>query len=114
MKHGSSRRVVKVICDEPSHRLVVVASLQRLTDGTWEANLNPRTGDSETTRWSGSGHPRGARRRHRFECRKCGLNVQVIDARLAAVLDRLAEAGVAQITLRGLAASLTAISGHFG
>ena len=104
---------MRVICTEPSHRLVVVDTFNRLEDGTWEATIN-RNGDSGSIRWSRSGHPRGARRRHRLECRKCGLNAVATDQQLGAVLNPLADAGETQITLRGLAGILANLSRHLG
>jgi hypothetical protein len=95
---------MRVICVEPSHRLVVVDTLERLEDGSWESG--------GSVRWSERGHPRGVRRRSRFECRKCGLNAEATGPVLAAVLDPLADAGISQISLRRLAGTLANLGGH--
>jgi hypothetical protein len=105
--------IISLICDEPSHpRPILVSSLGRhVTNGLWfevrAPEVQPKPGRIRAgTRLDGQ------RDRFRFECRRCGLNAEVTDRRLAAVLTPLGDAGVTQLTLRGLVTTLANLGGH--
>lgn len=55
---------------------------------------------------------RDIRRRYRLTCRRCGdrSTVVVVEANLFTALDRLAEAGVSEVSLSAIAASIKSIS----
>ena len=92
--------MIRVVCREPSHaRPYPVGAFDRgEVDGEFEwVDTIRRTG--EVIEEPGE----VPRLRFRLDCR-CGLVVVVRAERLNPVLDRLESAGLAEVTLRGLAA----------
>lgn len=109
---------IAVVCKERSHetRPCKIVEFGRddpnYPQGSWGMELGNLSGRSR----AGAENPRANLReadtaeawwRYHLECRLCGLTVEAKHANLAPVLDRLAEAGVSEISLSGLGAILS-------
>lgn len=96
--------MIRIVCREPSHadRPYPVVGFRRNAAGAW-GDYTRRT--SAVLDGDVPGDPGdGGRLRHRLDCRRCGLCVEVRAERLNPVLDRLEAHGQAEVTLRALAA----------
>lgn len=114
-------KVVEIFCAESSHasRRVIVTILER-RGGDWKEpvvlsrgvlNLNKGTirdldASDRLMPSADEAQPKRARWRYRLHCKLCGLTVPLRAQRLHPVLDALAAAGCAQVSLSALAATL--------
>jgi hypothetical protein len=95
--------VILVVCDDPRHRKTQAVVNYDLTTPEASHEWHPRY-----TRPQSSGKPPAGTRHGRevVACKRCGRRVVVTYAKLDAALDKLAEHGVATISLAALARML--------
>lgn len=103
-----------VYCDDPSHpsrrARVIVANFEHRPDGRWRRIVRglEKAGSGEPSMVLVDDQPAGKQHdRYRLTCRMCKSRpVSARAANLYRVFNRLAEAGVSEISLSGVAASL--------